>query len=161
MASDKSRNSITRRTLNLSFAQIASTDARSVVPGDMTLSRDANLKAKTIEALRQYREALVKVEAALEQEEDSARRAVTEMLGDIERAIVEGCTSSVRQNLFQTGQVAVARLSEISYELTEATAKLDASGQRFAALEKQLGYIPVLRAMRAASKDLENCSNGG
>jgi DNA repair ATPase RecN len=126
----------------------------------MTLSRDANLKAKTIEALRQYREALVKVEA-LEQEEDSARRAVTEMLGDIERAIVEGCTSSVRQNLFQTGQVAVARLSEISYELTEATAKLDASGQRFAALEKQLGYIPVLRAMRAASKDLENCSNGG
>jgi hypothetical protein len=48
------------------------------------------------------------------------------MLGDIERAIVEGCTSPVRQNLFQTGQVAVARLSEIRYELTEATAKLDA-----------------------------------
>jgi hypothetical protein len=126
----------------------------------MTLSHDANLKAKTIEALRQYRETLVKVEA-LEQEEDSARRAVTEVLGDIERAIVEGCASSVRQNLFQTGQVAVARLSEISYELIEATAKLDASGQSFAALEKQLGYIPVLRAMGAASKDLENCSNGG
>jgi hypothetical protein len=79
----------------------------------------------------------------------------------IEHAIAEGCASSVRQNLFQPGQVAVARLSEISYELTEATAKLDASGRRFAALEKQLGYIPVLRAMRAASKDLENCSNGG
>jgi hypothetical protein len=61
----------------------------------MTLSHDANLKAKTIEALRQYRKTLVKVEA-LEQEEDSARRAVTEVLGDIERAIVEGCASSVR-----------------------------------------------------------------
>jgi len=122
------------------------------------LSDDA-LKTKTVEALRQYREALVKVED-LEQREISARRALTETLTHIERAIREDYASSVRQKLYRIGQAAVSRLSEVSHELAEATAKLDASGQRFAALEKQLGYIPVLPAVRAVSKDLENCSNG-
>ncbi|MGO4716102.1 hypothetical protein [Bradyrhizobium sp. 2TAF24] len=123
------------------------------------MNHDPNLKRKTIEAMQQYREDLLKVET-LEQEEDSARRVMTEMVSDIERAIVEDCTSSLRHNLFRTCQAAVARLSEVSHELTEATARLDASGQRFAALEKQLGYIPVLPAVRAVSKVLENCSNG-
>ncbi len=123
------------------------------------MNHDPNLKGKTIEAMQQYREELLKVET-LEQEEDSARRVMTEMVSDIERAIVEDCTSALRQNLFRTCQAAVARLSEVSHELTEATARLDASGQRFATLEKQLGYIPVLPAVRTVSKVLENCSNG-
>lgn len=122
------------------------------------MSDDA-LKTKTVTALRQYREALIKVED-LEQREISARRALTETLTHIERAILEDRASSVRQTLFRTGQAAVSRLSEVSHELTEATAKLDASGRRFAALEKQLGYIPVCRRREPVRNDFENCSNG-
>ncbi|WP_139102244.1 hypothetical protein, partial [Acinetobacter baumannii] len=61
------------------------------------MNHDPNLKGKTIEAMQQYREELLKVET-LEQEEASARRVMTEMVSDIERAIVEDCTSALRQN---------------------------------------------------------------
>jgi hypothetical protein len=57
------------------------------------LSDQADLEKKTIEALGQYRKALATVESQ-EQAEASAQRALTRMLPDIERAILEDCPPS-------------------------------------------------------------------
>jgi hypothetical protein len=56
---------------------------------------DTDLEEKTIEALRQYRKALTAVEN-LEQEEASAHRALTSMLPDLGRAILEDDAPSSR-----------------------------------------------------------------
>ena len=105
------------------------------------MSGNADLESKTIEALRHYREALTTVEN-LEQEEASAHQALTSMLPDLERALLEGGTPSFKQALFKIGSVAVLQSDEASTALREATAKLDAARLTLAALEQQLGYIP-------------------
>src|ERR1700680_1193310 len=66
------------------------------------LSDQADLEKKTITALRHYRKALATVESQ-EQAEASAQRALTGMLPDLERAILENCAASVKDSLVQTG----------------------------------------------------------
>lgn len=115
--------------------------ARTFYRGRKPLSDQAGLEKKTIEALRQYRKALDTVER-LEEAEASAHRALTGMLPDFERAILEDCTPSVKDNLFQTGLAAVSRSNETWDALNEATTSLVVARQALVALEQQLGYIP-------------------
>jgi hypothetical protein len=124
------------------------------------LSDDTDLEKKTVEALRHYREALIAVEN-LEREEASAHRALTNMLPDFERAILEDRAPSVRQNLFETGLVAVARSDEAWYALHEATATLEIARQALTALEQQLGYIPDVPTAGADSRDIGHSVDGG
>jgi hypothetical protein len=105
------------------------------------LSDPADLEKKTIEALRQYRKALATVESR-EQAEASAQRALMGMLPDLERAILEDCAPSAKDNLFQTGLAAVSRSNEAWDALSEATTILEVARQVLVALEQQLGYIP-------------------
>lgn len=105
------------------------------------MSENADLEKKTVEALRRYREALVMVEN-LEREEASAHRALTSMLPDLGRAILENGAPSLKHSLFETGLVAVSRSDEAWAALSEATARLDSARLTLAALEQQLGYIP-------------------
>jgi hypothetical protein len=104
------------------------------------MSDDADLETRTIEALRHYREALATVEN-LEREEASAHRALTSMLPDLGRAILEDDAPSLKRSLFETGSIAVLRLDEAWAALSEATARLDSARLTLAALEQQLGYI--------------------
>jgi hypothetical protein len=101
----------------------------------------ADLEKKTIEALRDYRKALARVESQ-EEAEASAQRALTEMLPDFKRAILEDCAPSVKDNLFQTGVGAVSRSNEAWDALRKATTTLEVARQTLVALEQQLGYIP-------------------
>jgi hypothetical protein len=64
------------------------------------LSDQADLEKKTIEALRHYRKALTTVESQ-EQADASAQRALAGMLPDLERAILEDCAPSVKDDLVQ------------------------------------------------------------
>ncbi|MBK5652070.1 MAG: hypothetical protein I4N50_10525 [Rhizobium sp.] len=105
------------------------------------MSDQADLEKKAIEALLHYRKALATVES-LEQAEASARRAMTGMLPDLERAILEDCALSVKDNLFQTGLAAVSRSNEAWDALSKATTRLEVARQALVALEQQLGYIP-------------------
>src|SRR5699024_11951280 len=61
------------------------------------LSDQSDLEKKTIEALGQYRKALATVERQ-EQTEATAQRALTRMLPDLERAILEDCSPSVKED---------------------------------------------------------------
>ncbi|WP_371422613.1 hypothetical protein [Tardiphaga sp.] len=112
------------------------------------MSDQADLEKKAIEALRHYRKALATVES-LEQAEASSRRAMTGMLPDLERAILEDCASSVKDNLFQTGLAAVSRSNEAWDALSKATTRLEAARQALVALEQQLGYIPGVSKVAA------------
>jgi hypothetical protein len=105
------------------------------------LSDPADLEKKTIEALRQYRKALTSVESR-EQAEASAQRALKGMLPDLERAILDDCAPSAKDDLFQTGLAAVSRSNEAWDALSEATTKLEVAREALVALEQQLGYIP-------------------
>ncbi len=105
------------------------------------LSDQADLEKTTIEALRQYRKALATLES-LEEADASAQRALTGMLPDLERSILEDCAPSVQDNLFQTGLAAVSRSNETWDALSEATTSLEVARQALVALEQQLGYIP-------------------
>ncbi|HEX7883586.1 MAG TPA: hypothetical protein VF499_12710 [Afipia sp.] len=102
------------------------------------MSDQADLEKKTVEALRHYRKALATVESQ-EQAEASAQRALTGMLPDLERAILEDCAPSVKDNLVQTGLAAVSRSNDAWDALSKATTTLEVARQ---ALEQQLGYIP-------------------
>jgi hypothetical protein len=112
------------------------------------LSDQADLEKKTIEALRHYRKALATVESR-EQAEASAQRALTGMLPDLERAILEDCAPSVKDNLFQTGLAAVSRSNEAWDALSKATTTLEVARQALVALEQQLGYIPGVSKVAA------------
>ena len=105
------------------------------------MSGNADLESKTIEALRHYREALTTVEN-LEQEEASAHQALTSMLPDLERALLEDDAPSLKRALFKIGSVAVLQSDEAWTALSKPTRKRDLARQPFAALEQQLGYIP-------------------
>ncbi|MGY3613993.1 hypothetical protein [Bradyrhizobium sp. USDA 10063] len=105
------------------------------------MSGNADLESKTVEALRHYREALAKVEN-LERDEASAHQALTSMLPDLGCALLEEGAPSLKRSLFEIGSLAVLQSDEIWAALSEATAKLDLARLSFAALEKQLGYIP-------------------
>jgi hypothetical protein len=105
------------------------------------MSGNTDLESKTIETLRHYREALGTVEN-LEREEASARQALTSMLPDLERSLLEDDAPSLKHTLFEIGSVAVLRSDEAWTALSEATAKLDSARLTLAALEQQLGYIP-------------------
>jgi hypothetical protein len=83
------------------------------------------------------------------------------MLPDFERAILEDRAPSVRQNLFETGLVAVARSDEAWYALHEATATLEIARQALTALERQLGYIPDIPTAGADSRDIGHSLDGG
>jgi hypothetical protein len=87
------------------------------------LSDQADLEKKTIEALRQYRKALATVESQ-EQAEASAQRALTRMLPDLERAILEDCAPSVQDHLVRAGLAAVSRSNEAGDALRKATTTL-------------------------------------
>jgi hypothetical protein len=93
-----------------------------------------------IEALRHYREALSTVEN-LEREEASAHQALTHMLPDLGRALLEEEAPPLK-HLFEIGSVAVLRSDEAWTALSEATAKLETARLTLAALEQQLGYVP-------------------
>ena len=85
--------------------------ARTFYQERKPLSDQADLEKKTIEALEQYRKALATVESQ-EQAEASAQRALTGMLPDLERAILEDCAPSVKDNLVQTGLTALSLSNE-------------------------------------------------
>jgi hypothetical protein len=104
------------------------------------MSGNTDLESKTIEALRHYREALSTVEN-LEREEASAHQALTHMLPDLSRALLEEETPPLK-HLFEIGSLAVLRSDKAWAALSEATAKLDLAHLTLAALEQQLGYIP-------------------
>lgn len=124
------------------------------------MSDDTDLEEKTVEALRQYRKALATLES-LEQEDASAHRALTSMLPDFERAILEDRAPSVRQKLFETGLAAVARSDEAWYVLNEATATLEVARQALTSLEQQLGYIPDVPTAGADSRDIGHSLDRG
>jgi len=92
------------------------------------LSDRADLEKKAIEAQRHYRKALARVESQ-EQAKASAQRALTRLLPDLERAILEGCAPSVKDNLFQTGLGAVSRSNEAWDALSKATTTLEVARQ--------------------------------
>ncbi|WP_024584221.1 hypothetical protein [Bradyrhizobium sp. OHSU_III] len=104
------------------------------------MSSNTDLESKTIEALGHYRDALATVEN-LEREEASAHQALSSLLPDLGRALLEG-SPSPKRSLFEIGSVAVLRSDEAWTALSEATAKLDTARLTLAALEQQLGYIP-------------------
>jgi hypothetical protein len=123
------------------------------------LSDQADLEKKTIEALRNYRKALATVESQ-EEAEASAQRALTEMLHDLERAILEDAPS-VKNNLFQTGLAAVSRSNEAWNALSKATTTLEVARQALVALEQQLGYIPGVSRVAAYSRAIRHSPNSG
>ena len=104
------------------------------------MSSNTDLESETIEALRQYREALGTIEN-LERAEVSAHQALTNLLPDFGRALLEEEAPPLK-HLFEIGSVAVMRSDEALAALSEATAKLDTARLTLAALEQQLGYIP-------------------
>jgi hypothetical protein len=124
------------------------------------MSDDADLENRTAEALRQYREALTKVET-LEQEEASAHRALASMLPDFERAILEDGAPLMKENLFQAGLAAVSRSNEAWDALSEATTILEVARQALVALEQQLGYIPGVSKVAAYSRAIRHSPNSG
>lgn len=124
------------------------------------MSDQANLEKKTIEALGQYRKALATVESR-EQAEATAQRALTRMLPDLERAILEDCAPSVNDHLFQTGLAAVSRSNEAWDALNQAATKLEVARQALVALEQQLGYIPGVSKVAAYSRDIRHSPNSG
>jgi hypothetical protein len=119
------------------------------------LSDQADLEKKTIGALRHYRKTLATVESQ-EQAEASAQRALTGMLPDLERAILEDCAPSVKDNLVQTGMAAVSRSNEAWDALSKATTTLEVARQVLVALEQQLGYIPGVSNVAANPKSIRN-----
>lgn len=123
------------------------------------MSDQADLEKKTIEALRNYRKALATVESQ-EEAEASAQRALTEMLHDLERAILEDAPS-VKNNLFQTGLAAVSRSNEAWNALSKATTTLEVARQALVALEQQLGYIPGVSRVAAYSRAIRHSPNSG
>lgn len=124
------------------------------------LSDQADLEKKTIEALGQYRKALATVESQ-EQKEATAQRALTRMLPDLERAILEDWSPSVEDNLVQTGMAAVSQSNEAWDALNKATATLEVARQALVALEQQLGYIPGASNVAANSRSIRHSPNSG
>jgi hypothetical protein len=124
------------------------------------LRDQAELEKKTIEALGQYRKALATVESQ-EQAEASAQRALTRMLPDLERAILEDCAPSVKDNLVQTGLAAVSISNEAWDALSKATTTLEVARQTLVALEQQLGYIPGVSKVAAYSRAIRHSPNSG
>ena len=100
------------------------------------------LERRAIDALRRYREALARVEE-MEQEEAAARRALVDWQGRVKIAILDGAASPQRSHLIQTGQAIIARLQEVRLAMSEATAALDVAYRTLAALDDELGYIPI------------------
>lgn len=123
------------------------------------MSDQTDLEKKTIEALGQYRKALATVERQ-EQTEATAQRALTRMLPDLERAILEDC-APVKDNLFQTGLTAVSRSNEAWDALRTATTTLEVARQTLVALEQQLGYIPGVSKVAAYSRAIRHSPNSG
>lgn len=124
------------------------------------LSDQTDLEKKTIEALGQYRKALASVESQQEAEA-SAQRALTGMLPDLERAILEDGAPSVEDNLFQAGLAAVSRSNEAWDALSKATTTLEVARQALVALEQQLGYIPGVSNVAANSRSIRHSPNTG
>jgi DNA repair ATPase RecN len=124
------------------------------------LSDQVDLEKKTIEALQHYRKALATVESR-EQAEASAQRTLTGMLPDLERAILEDCSPSVKDNLVQTGMAAVSRSNEACDALSKATTTLEVARQALVALEQQLGYIPGVSKVSANSRSIRHSPNCG
>jgi hypothetical protein len=124
------------------------------------LSGQADLEKKTIEALGQYRKALATVESQ-EQAEASAQQALTGMLPDLERAILEDGAPSVKDTLVQTGLAAVSRSTEAWDALSKATTTLEVARQTLIALEQQLGFIPGVSKVAAYSRAIRHSPNSG
>jgi hypothetical protein len=146
--------------VKLSFGSKWHLLARTINRERKPLSDQAELETKTIEALRHYRKALATVESQ-EQAEASAQRALTGMLPDLERAILEDCPQSVKDNLFQTGLAAVSRSNEAWDALSKATTTLEVARQALVALERQLGYIPGVSNVAANSRSIRHSPNNG
>ncbi|MGY3698799.1 MULTISPECIES: hypothetical protein [Bradyrhizobium] len=109
------------------------------------MSDDLHLEEKAIEAVLFYREALTAAEKS-ETVQALAHRALMNMLPELERAVLEDRSPSIRSKLFDAGAKAVVRLNEARQVLDEATARLEGARQALAALEGQLGYIPNVPA---------------
>lgn len=123
------------------------------------MSDDAALKKRTIDALRRYREALAAVER-LEQEDTSAHGALTSVLPNLERAILESEAPSFKDSLFETGSAVASRSNEAWSALSEATARLEVARKTLIGLERQLGHIPNI-PMAANPRDIRRSPNGG
>jgi hypothetical protein len=134
--------------------------ARTSIGKRKPLSDQADLEKKTIEALGHYRKALATVESQ-EQAEASAQRALTGMLPDLERAILEDCAPSVKDNLVQTGLTAVSRSNEAWDALSKATTTLEVARQALVALEQQLGYVPGVSNVAANSRSIRHSPKSG
>ncbi|KAF0212150.1 hypothetical protein [Methylocystis rosea] len=103
---------------------------------------NVDLERRAIDALRRYREAFARVEE-MEQEEAAARRALADWQGRAKIAILDGVASPQRSHLIQSGQAIIARLQEVRLAMSEATAALDVAYRTLAALDEELGYIPI------------------
>ncbi len=113
---------------------------------------NVDLEKRAIEALRRYREALARTEE-LEQEEAVARRALADWQGHVEIAIFDGPASPQRSHLIHTGQAAIARLHEVRFAMSVATAALDSAYRALAAFDDELGYIPIPAAAKPDATD--------
>lgn len=103
---------------------------------------NADAERRASDALRRYREALAKVEE-MEREEAAARRTLADWQGRVETAILENQLSPGRSHLIQAGQAIIARLQEVGLAMSEATAALDVAYRTLAALDEELGYVPI------------------
>ncbi len=119
------------------------------------MDENTDLERRAVEALRRYRETFARVEE-LEQEEATARRALAEWQGYVEIAIFDGRASPGRSHLFQAGQAAIARLQEVRFAMSEATAALDLAYKALTALDDELGYIPIPGTAKPDAPDAAN-----
>ena len=83
------------------------------------------------------------------------------MLPDLERAILEDCAPSVKDNLVQTGLAAVSISNEAWDALSNATTTLEVARQTLVALEQQLGYIPGVSKVAPYSRAIRHSPNSG
>jgi hypothetical protein len=105
------------------------------------MSDKTGLESRTVEAIRQYREALALVEN-LEREDACAHRALTRTLLDLGRAMKDEAAPHLKNSLFEIGSAAVSRSDKTWADLVEATSRLESARLTLALLERQLGYIP-------------------
>lgn len=117
-----------------------------------SMSENADLEKRALEALLHYRKALAKVEA-LEHEEAVAHRALFEWRGRVEKSTSDPAASIARSNLLGAGHDAISRLHNIRFAVSEAKAELKSAFTTLVAFDDALGYLPVPEAIDSNVKD--------
>lgn len=109
---------------------------------EASMSENADLEKRVIEALLRYREALARVEA-LEKEEATAHQALVEWRSRIEKSTSDPAASIATSVLLGTGHEAISRLHNIRLAMSEATAELKSAFTTLVAFDDTLGYLPI------------------